>query len=88
MIKAFDRANYVMCTGSTSDIKGIVRSHAYTLVNVYEVYVDEELVRLFQIRNPWGFGEWTGDWNDRDPRWTPELKMELNHIGEFKYKLC
>jgi len=26
------------------------------------------------MRNPWGDGEWTGDWSDGSNLWTPELK--------------
>ena len=27
-------------------------------------------VRLLQIRNPHGHGEWTGDWSDQSSKWT------------------
>ena len=26
------------------------------------------------IRNPWGQGEWTGDWSDNCPKWTARAK--------------
>jgi len=26
------------------------------------------------MRNPWGTGEWTGDWSDKSKKWTPQLK--------------
>lgn len=79
IIKEADNANYVMCTGAIADIKGIVRSHAYTLINAYEFEFKGQTLRLVQIRNPWGYGEWEGDWHDNDPKWTPELKRKLNH---------
>lgn len=77
VVSEADNANYVMCTGATADSQGIVRSHAYTLINAYEL--KDKNTRLVQIRNPWGYGEWTGEWNDNDPRWTAELKRKYNH---------
>jgi hypothetical protein len=79
LISAADAANCVMCTGASSDTKGVVRSHAYTLINVHEFNHKGENVRLVQIRNPWACTEWTGAWSDNDPRWTPELRKKLNH---------
>jgi len=34
--------------------------------------------RIIQMRNPWGTGEWKGDWSDKSSKWTPELKQRLN----------
>lgn len=64
---------------------GIAGSHAYSLLSVYQLKEDngqyrltgegeEYSVRLLKLRNPWGKGEWKGDWCDEDARWTPELK--------------
>ena len=43
-----------------------------------------QAIRLVQIRNPWGFGEWNGDWADYSKGklpdcWekNPELKKRL-----------
>lgn len=36
---------------------------------------------MVKLRNPWGKGQWTGAWNLKDPRWTPELKQKLNFAG-------
>jgi hypothetical protein len=33
--------------------------------------------RILQLRNPWGKGEWKGDWSDESNKWTPALKQEL-----------
>ena len=38
--------------------------------------------RLLQIRNPWGFKEWTGDWSDKSPLWTPSTKQQVNLVDE------
>lgn len=32
--------------------------------------------------NPWGYGEWTGEWSDNSPLWTEELKMSLGAKDE------
>ena len=85
IIRDSDNANYVMCTGAVVDTKGIVRSHAYTLINAYEFEFKGKTIKLVQITFtkvpviPWGYGEWTGKWHDHDPKWTPELKRKLNY---------
>lgn len=38
--------------------------------------------RIFKLRNPWGKGEWKGDWSDNDKRWNSQLKKEMNHSIE------
>ena len=82
ILKKFDMNNYAMCTGANVDIKGIVRSHAYTLIGVYEFKLSGENIRLVQIRNPWGCTEWTGEWGDNDPRWSKDMRREFNHVSK------
>lgn len=41
--------------------KGIVLQHAYSLLRAEEV----DGLKLVQVRNPHGQGEWTGDWSDK-----------------------
>jgi hypothetical protein len=31
-------------------------------------------VKLVKMRNPWGEGEWKGDWSDKSDLWTDELR--------------
>lgn len=72
---------------------GLVRSHAYSILGVYEL-VNEggklrrlnhdekpnpKNVRLLKIRNPWSKHEWLGKWSDGDKVWTPELNTLLGH---------
>ena len=55
------------------DVQGIVLGHAYTVISTYEV----EGEKLLKMRNPWGHGEWKGDWSDESDKWTDELKEQL-----------
>eukprot|EP00826_Nyctotherus_ovalis_P053099 TRINITY_DN6845_c0_g2_i2.p1 TRINITY_DN6845_c0_g2~~TRINITY_DN6845_c0_g2_i2.p1 ORF type:complete len:802 (-),score=268.47 TRINITY_DN6845_c0_g2_i2:162-2567(-) len=82
LIKMSDTENFIMCTGTSSETKGLVRAHAYTLINAYEFDHQGEHVRLVQIRNPWASTEWTGAWSDNDSRWTPELRKKFNHTSK------
>ena len=36
--------------------------------------------RLVKLRNPWGEGEWKGDWGDKSSKWNPELRQQLDHM--------
>ncbi len=73
---------------------GLSGNHAYTLIGVLEIitregeprvkqpheFSDPSNIRLVKLRNPWGKGEWTGDWSDRSPLWTPRLRAEANMV--------
>lgn len=65
---------------------GVEANHAYSLLKCFEEKMDNgQPIRLVQIRNPWGFGEWKGDWADYSKEnklpdcWekNPELKARL-----------
>ena len=84
-----------LSSGSDAYIKkiGICGSHAYSLLAVYQLarqggrYVrravgEAHSERLVKLRNPWGSGEWLGEWSDRDQRWTPALKQLVGFTGE------
>ena len=63
-----------MCcsVGENGEVNGLFKSHAYTLIGAYEY----KGTRLVKIRNPHGSGEWTGDWNDNDLKWTNDMKSK------------
>ena len=54
---------------------GLVSGHSYALVSCVEL--QNGSIRLCQLHNPWGSLEWIGDWCDRSPLWTPEIRREL-----------
>jgi len=72
----------LMCSSAGEGEKnlgdGIITGHAYSVISLYEFEHEDEQVRLLKLRNPWGQGEWTGDWSDKSPLWTEELKQKLS----------
>lgn len=49
---------------------GIVQGHAFSILKL----VKADGHRLMCIRNPWGRGEWTGDWSDSSEKWTTRMR--------------
>eukprot|EP00742_Colponemidia_sp_Colp-10_P003563 GILJ01003794.1.p1 GENE.GILJ01003794.1~~GILJ01003794.1.p1 ORF type:complete len:923 (-),score=142.82 GILJ01003794.1:814-3309(-) len=60
------------------ELVGLVEGHVYSVLDVREVQAGDKPVKLMKIRNPHSRTEWTGDWSDNSPRWTPELRSEFN----------
>eukprot|EP01012_Entosiphon_sulcatum_P031996 TRINITY_DN4072_c0_g1_i1.p1 TRINITY_DN4072_c0_g1~~TRINITY_DN4072_c0_g1_i1.p1 ORF type:complete len:584 (+),score=110.85 TRINITY_DN4072_c0_g1_i1:39-1754(+) len=55
---------------------GLVPGHAYAILSVAQLSTGENVV---QVRNPWGSGEWTGKFSDRDHSRLGQLQRELAH---------
>ncbi|KAK8876574.1 hypothetical protein M9Y10_006791 [Tritrichomonas musculus] len=53
--------------------KNLIKNHTYTVLKVTQCG-DKRFVCL---RNPWGRKEWSGDWSNNSPLWTPTLKEQL-----------
>lgn len=76
----YNQKNYLL--GATSHgnsdketNNGIVGNHAYSVIEIIEI----NSLRLLKLRNPWGKGEWSGDFSDDDQEnWTPQLKEMVN----------
>ncbi|XP_062847802.1 calpain-8-like [Trichomycterus rosablanca] len=68
---------------------GIVEGHAYTVTGVTKVQSQLQLVKLVRVLNPWGEGEWKGDWSDKSPLWNEvspddyKTWLEDKNNGEF-----
>ncbi|KAM9777650.1 calpain-8-like [Neosynchiropus ocellatus] len=68
---------------------GLVSSHAYTVTGVKQLMSGGGPVKLVRLWNPWGEGEWNGDWSDSSPKWktvsreVQELCLNVSDDGEF-----
>ncbi|XP_074550087.1 calpain-1 catalytic subunit-like [Halichoeres trimaculatus] len=68
---------------------GLVQGHAYTVTGVKAVMSQGHLVHLVRLWNPWGQGEWKGDWSDQSSLWQTispqdrDLCLSVADDGEF-----
>jgi len=77
VLKDATRRKFIMSSGGAKQVKGLYSGHAYSMLKAIEVNTQNMgAVRLVQIRNPWGEMEWNGDWSDKSPLWTPELRAQ------------
>jgi hypothetical protein len=58
--------------------KGLIANHTFSLVSAFEKEVSGTVYKLMKLRNPFGEGEWNGDYCDNSEKWTPELKSAFN----------
>lgn len=58
---------------------GLANNHAYSLIKTQQAPVNGREEKFVNLRNPWGHGEWKGDWSKNDTKWTNELKKQLAH---------
>ena len=58
---------------------GLVPGHAYTIIKVLEVSTNSGKEKLINLRNPWGHGEWSGDWCDSSIKWTKDIRNQCNN---------
>jgi hypothetical protein len=74
--------NCILSCSSTKNVesKGLVNSHAYTLIGTYMIKSKGRIIKLVKLRNTWGFGEWNGDWSDKSPLWTEEEKSQVDFV--------
>ncbi|CAM9181791.1 unnamed protein product [Heterosigma akashiwo] len=73
------RWGYLLCCSMSDneaemeaeDESGIIKNHAYTILDATEAGG----FHFVRVRNPWGRGEWKGDWSDRSTWWDdyPEI---------------
>jgi len=57
---------------------GLQTKHSYTVLDAKE----GGGVKLLQIRNPWGHGEWRGAWSDTSDLWTDEMREIFNPTSD------
>lgn len=71
---------------SACEALGLQSNHAYAILAVVVV----QSIRLLKLRNPWGSGEWLGDWNDKSLLWTDEIAnlLKLNDNDDGVFWMC
>ena len=82
-----EKKGFVMTAGTSAndDVEdvGLSQGHAFTVLGIHEIK-GEKVIRL---RNPWGEGEFNGDWSDYSSKWTEDLKQKYNYYekedGDF-----
>ncbi|KAM8736136.1 calpain-1 catalytic subunit-like [Acanthopagrus schlegelii] len=68
---------------------GLVQGHAYSVTGVKEVVSQGKLVKLVRLWNPWGKGEWRGEWSDQSSLWKTvsaedrDMCLSVADDGEF-----
>ena len=56
--------------GEVLQDNGLYAGHEYSLLKLEMVKTnDGRMVQLLNIRNPWGQGEFNGDWSDSSDKW-------------------
>ena len=89
-----EKKGYIMTAGTSSDIYnlnldgvGLSAGHAYTVLGVMEIKTANGVEKVVRLRNPYGNGEFNGDWSDYSKKWTPELtkqyKLVIKDDGDF-----
>ena len=81
------KKGFVMTAGTSGndDVEdvGLSQGHAFTVLGIHEIK-GEKVIRL---RNPWGEGEFNGDWSDFSSKWTEDLKQKYKYYekedGDF-----
>lgn len=49
---------------------GLIPEHSYSIISAKNVTDSSgNQITLCQVRNPWGKGEWNGDWSDSSNKW-------------------
>lgn len=70
---------------------GIITGHAYGITDVLQMKVPGwEVQNLLTIRNPWGRGEWNGNWSDNSEEvelYWAELEKYLKSRKDEKFNL-
>eukprot|EP00928_Gymnodinium_smaydae_P064756 TRINITY_DN48022_c0_g1_i1.p1 TRINITY_DN48022_c0_g1~~TRINITY_DN48022_c0_g1_i1.p1 ORF type:complete len:490 (-),score=64.70 TRINITY_DN48022_c0_g1_i1:262-1731(-) len=83
----YQKLRSVLCASGSSGTCGLHKGHAYSILDVKKVntgllgVIGGKTYRMIKIRNPWGEGEWTGDWSDDCNLWSqnPKVKSACKH---------
>ena len=50
-----------------------------TVLDLHEINGE----KVMRLRNPWGNGEYSGDWSDSSKKWTAELKKNMGWLKKM-----
>mmetsp|Transcript_53361 Transcript_53361/g.92791 ORF Transcript_53361/g.92791 Transcript_53361/m.92791 type:complete len:336 (-) Transcript_53361:78-1085(-) len=68
----YHKLGSILSASGANESHGLVSGHAYSILEVRNVktsYIGGTTFKLVKVRNPWGSGEWTGDWSDNSDLW-------------------
>ena len=63
--------------------KGLVNNHTYNLRKAFEKEYNNNDVKLIKLINPFGKGEWNGDWGDNSSNWN-QITINLFEFSQKK----
>lgn len=63
---------------------GLCPGHEYTLEKGIESTIDDQLIRLVKMRNPWGSTNYKGKWSKNDQIWNNKLKEIFEYEDTYK----
>ncbi|KAI0220352.1 Calpain-B [Lamellibrachia satsuma] len=87
MFRMFKMNSMMGCSINTDSVReeelktGLYAGHAYSITNFVQGHVDNKPVRLLRLRNPWGTGEWKGDWGDNSSKWYKVSQADRTALG-------
>lgn len=86
IIRKYHSLGSVLSASGAKGNDGLVTGHAYSILQVRKVNdgflgIGGKDHKMIQIRNPWGTGEWKGDWSDKSDLWAknPAVKKALDY---------
>lgn len=93
-IKEADIKEFIICCDLSNNLDfddskmqkaGLVNNHAYSVISVHEIDVEEDYkIRLLKLRNPWGGMEWSGDWGWNCKKWKTDMKKQVGFTKEAR----
>jgi len=85
ILRKYHSLGSVLSVTGASGEGGLVTGHAYSILQVRKVNdgfmsIGGTDYKMVECRNPWGTGEWKGDWSDKSPLWEkhPTVKKLLD----------
>jgi len=68
----YHKLGSILCASGASGKDGLHTGHAYSILEVRRAstgIISGETFKMVKVRNPWGSGEWSGDWGDKSELW-------------------